>query len=231
MMQPTAHRPAGPSPSSTASIQRALGLLGPYRHVIWDWNGTLFDDVNLCVELISQLLDRRGLPALSLEKYRDIFTFPVRNYYVAAGLDFGNEPFEIVGREWMDSYERRKHECPLHLGTVELLKQLASRRVGQSILSAYSQHTLEQIVAHHGLLPFFQHLYGLDNIYAASKVVQGRKLMARLGHGPGQVVLIGDTIHDFEVAREIGADCLLVAHGHQSHARLASLGVPILSLD
>jgi phosphoglycolate phosphatase len=224
-MKPESDRSSAvPSP---LALESALETIGRYRHVIWDWNGTLFDDVGLCVDLISELLIKRGLPPISIERYRDIFTFPVKNYYAATGLDLEREPFERVGREWMDEYERRKHGCALHPGMGELLEGIAARGIGQSILSAYSQHTLIELVGHCGLTKYFQHLYGLDNIYAASKVDQGRKLMAILGHGPGETLLIGDTAHDYDVAREVGADCLLIAHGHQSLERLAKLGVPV----
>ncbi len=53
--------------------------------------------------------------------------------------------------------------------------------------------------------------------------------MQKLGNGKGETLLIGDTIHDFEVAREIGADCLLIANGHQSKGRLLTCGVPVLN--
>jgi len=41
--------------------------------------------------------------------------------------------------------------------------------------------------------------------------------------------LIGDTVHDYEVAREIGAKCLLIAGGHQSIEKLTACGVPVLN--
>ena len=40
-------------------------------------------------------------------------------------------------------------------------------------------------------------------------------------------MLIGDTIHDYEVAQEIGSECILMSHGHQDEARLLRLGIPI----
>ncbi|HSD64152.1 MAG TPA: HAD family hydrolase, partial [Ignavibacteriaceae bacterium] len=82
--------------------------MAKFKHIIWDWNGTLFNDVGLCLEIINGVLTRRNLNALSLKAYRKIFTFPVQDYYEKAGLDFSKYPFEVLGREWMDEYEIRK---------------------------------------------------------------------------------------------------------------------------
>ncbi len=203
-------------------------MLEKYKHIIWDWNGTLFDDTALCVDIINGVLKRRDLPPLSIENYREIFTFPVKNYYAKAGLDFTKYSFAELGREWMDEYEERKLECNLHKGTGEVLKYITSNEKDQSILSAYSQHTLVDIVKHFKLEHFFSYIVGLDNIYAASKVDLGKRLMKKLRNGKGEVLLIGDTVHDYEVAKEIGADCILIANGHQSKTNLLFCGVKVL---
>ncbi|MFA6978254.1 MAG: HAD hydrolase-like protein [Ignavibacteriaceae bacterium] len=196
-----------------------------YKHIIWDWNGTLFNDVEVCVSIVNSLLLNRSLPILSHEKYKDIFTFPVKDYYVTAGFDFEKEPFELVGKEWIDEYERRKYECGLSNSALPLLEKISSMKIDQSILSAYSQHTLVEVVESCGLTKYFSHLVGLDNIYASSKVKLGKELMIKLELNNGEALLIGDTTHDFDVATEIGADCILVASGHQNHKNLERCGV------
>lgn len=195
-------------------------MIEKYKHIIWDWNGTIFNDAGLCLELINELLSKRNLPVLTLEEYRNVFTFPIKDYYSLAGFDFTKESFEKVGMEWMNEYERRKYECSLHDGTIEVFDKISSLGIGQSILSAYSQNMLEELVEHYGLTKYFVHLYGLDNIYAASKVKLGKDLMKKLGNGKGETLLIGDTEHDYDVAFEIGADCVLIANGHQSKEKL-----------
>ncbi len=191
-----------------------------YKHIIWDWNGTIFNDVNLGIDIINKLLIPRGLSTLTVDIYKKVFTIPVKDYYANLGFDFSKEPFEIVGKYWMDEYERRKFECGLFNGVEKLMNKIQNLGIGQSILSAYSQHTLEEMVDHFNLRKYFTHIVGLDNIYAASKMHLGKDLMNRLGNGKGETLVIGDTLHDFEVASEIGADCVLVASGHQDKNRL-----------
>lgn len=199
------------------------------KHIIWDWNGTLFNDVELCREIINGILVRRNLNELSLAAYRDIFTFPVQDYYEKAGLDFTKYPFEVLGREWMNEYEVRKSECRLHDGATDILEKISEKGIGQSILSAYSQHTLVEIVRRLGLERYFSHMVGLDHIYATSKIENGKELMKKLGNGKGENLFIGDTVHDFEVAEEIGARCILIADGHQAKEKLEVCGAPVFN--
>lgn len=201
-------------------------MVEKYHHIIWDWNGTIFDDLELCHDIISKMLPQYGLKAISLKEYKDYFSIPVRDYYEKIGFDFEKESFEIIGRKWMDEYERRKFECGLSDGIIDVMKKIKSLGIGQSILSAYSQHTLDEMVEHYGLNEYFEYVVGLDNIYAASKMDQGKTLMEKIGNGKGKVLFIGDTIHDLEVAAEIGADCVLLSNGHQSSEKLEKLSRP-----
>lgn len=203
-------------------------MIKNYKHIIWDWNGTILNDVDLCVELINGLLKERNLRTISKDDYKSIFTIPVKNYYAALGFDFEKESFEIVGRQWMNEYERRKFECKVYSGVVDVMEKIRGWGIGQSILSAYSQHTLDEMTAHFGLLKYFSHIVGLDNIYAAGKLHLGQQLIKKLGNGKGETLMIGDTEHDFEVAEEMGADCVLLSSGHYDKKRLEKLGVTVL---
>jgi phosphoglycolate phosphatase len=203
-------------------------LLKQYKHILWDWNGTLFDDVYLCIDIINKILFKRNIETLSVEKYKQIFTFPVKDYYALAGFDFSKYPFELVGKEWVDEYERRKLECGLHNKAVEVLNLFAQLSINQSILSAYSQKKLIQIIKYFNLTTFFSNISGLDHIYATSKVEIGKQLLKKINYEKNEVLLIGDTIHDYDVAKQLGIDCLLISNGHQAKSRLLSCNVPML---
>ncbi|MCF8242300.1 MAG: HAD family hydrolase [Melioribacteraceae bacterium] len=198
-----------------------------YKHVIWDWNGTLLDDVFLCADIMNGILGKRNLPAITIDYYKSIFTFPVKDYYAKTGLDFEKETFDKLGLEFIVEYERRKTECTLYPGALDVLKKINELNIEQSILSAYSQHTLEEIVKYFKLDKFFIGLVGLDNVYAAGKMENGKKWIKELNHPDGSVLFIGDTLHDFEVANEIGADCIMISAGHQTKKTLETCGVPV----
>ncbi len=198
-----------------------------YKHIIWDWNGTLFNDVDLCVDIISSLLTKSNLPGLTKEQYRDIFTFPVKDYYVKAGFDLKDNSFEVLGKKWMDEYQVRRLEGKLFTDAKEILHIIKSNGIEQSILSAYKQDTLLELVDYFELRSYFRYLTGLNHIYATSKIDLGKELMEKLNHNGDDVLLIGDTVHDFEVSQEIGANCILIAEGHQSKQKLVECGVMV----
>lgn len=202
-------------------------MIEKYKHIIWDWNGTLFNDVDLCLSIINRILSYQNIQPLNKQKYLEIFTFPVEKYYAEAGLDFNLHSFEELGRDWMNEYESRKHECKLYNSAPNLLKIFSEEGIGQSILSAYSQNSLKQMVNNYDIGDYFINLAGLDHIYATSKIELGKELIKKIAPEDHEVLLIGDTLHDFEVAEAIGADCVLISEGHQSKSRLLKCGVPV----
>jgi phosphoglycolate phosphatase len=205
--------------------------ISDYNNIIWDWNGTLLNDVKLCADIMNNLLKSRSLPTITLEKYREIFTFPVKDYYIKAGHDFINESFEKIGKDFIDKYETRKNECALYPFAVEVLEIIQSLNIGQHLLSAYKQNNLVNIIKHFSIEKFFSSVRGLDHIYADGKMELGKKLLSDIsGDGnSGKFLLIGDTTHDYEVAKEINIDCLLVSNGHQANEKLKSIDVPVIN--
>lgn len=105
--------------------------------VVWDWNGTLLDDVALNCAIMNRMLRKRGKdPIPSLEVYRQIFGFPIKGYYERAGFDFTQEDYETVADEYMALYRRDSMECRLFPGARQVLSDLKVRNVRQVILSA-----------------------------------------------------------------------------------------------
>jgi phosphoglycolate phosphatase len=191
-----------------------------YRHIIWDWNGTLLDDLDYCLGVMNAILRPRGLPLLDRARYHTVFDFPVRDYYARLGFDAAKDSFEALSVEFIRGYDANRLTCGLHPNARAQLAAVQAAGLTQSILSAYRHETLVEIVTHFGLLPYFTHLAGLDNIYAHSKAELGRAQVAQLGLSPREILLIGDTLHDLHVAREIGVDCVLVAAGHHPADKL-----------
>ena len=196
--------------------------------IIWDWNGTLLDDVYVSLKSVNLLLAEKNLEILSHEHYLDLFTFPVKTYYERIGFDFNIEPFEITAHRFIEIYNAAVMDCGLHSGAIDILQFAAAKGLNQFILSAMEQQLLEETVKQNNIFSFFKAVYGLSNSYAISKVEIGMNLMEQNNLIPSKTLLIGDTIHDFEVARSIGCKCILVAKGHQSRSRLTSTGAKVI---
>ena len=198
-----------------------------YKHIIWDWNGTLLDDVDLSLEAINIVLARYNRPALQRKRYLKIFTFPVIEYYKILGFDFNKTPFSIIGTEFIDEYTARMFDVKLNSGAREFLDSVQQTNITQSLLSAAKVQMLEKLIEYHKLQDYFIRIVGLDNHYAYSKLEAGQAWMAELPFQPSEVLYIGDTIHDVDVARELGVDIALLSLGHTDYARLVDTGKPV----
>jgi phosphoglycolate phosphatase len=198
------------------------------KHIIWDWNGTLWNDTWLCVEINNHMLERRGLPPITIDTYRDKLCFPVTDYYCQLGFDYAVDPYNKLAEEFIEEYHRRRFECPLHDGAHELLSFFQTQGTPQAVLSAYEQTALLEATDYFELTGFFTDIVGLNDIYANGKVENGRKYIAGLDVDPDEVLFIGDTVHDFEVAEAMGVRSVLIDDGHNSRPRLEACGVPVL---
>ena len=199
-----------------------------YRHIIWDWNGTLFDDVHLCVDVMNGILRKNKMGEISIDHYKNIFTFPVSNYYKHLGLDTSEDNFKKLSIDFITEYESRKGESVLNEDANFILEEISRRGIKQSILSAYSEDTLEDLVKAMQIRHHFENIVGLDNIYAAGKNGIAKRLMKKIEEPKNEILLVGDTEHDSEIAGEIGVDSVLVSSGHQEKKKLLKTGVPVI---
>ena len=202
-----------------------------YEHLIWDWNGTLIDDVKMNLEIMNEQLADYGLPELTDERHREIFGFPLRDFYQKLGFDVKGHYFAQVSREFIEVYNQRKNQCRLHPECIDLLQKWRQSGKKQSILSAYEQANLLASLDHFQIRNYFQFIAGAQNHQGESKVEVGKKLLGKIDLSPQKIALIGDTVHDFEVATAMGVDCFLVTSGNQSMQRLLATGAPVLPLE
>lgn len=197
------------------------------REIIWDWNGTLLDDTQACVNAINAMLAKRSLAAIDRATYRTVFGFPVINFYRHLNFDIDHENWDDLAQEFhalflADQTIRLQPDAPTILST------LHTRGVAQSILSASEQMILEAMLVQYDIQAYFTHVCGVDNLHGRSKLATGHALMKQIARPREEVLLIGDTLHDVEVAEALGIACILIAHGHQAKSRLAATGRPVL---
>jgi len=192
--------------------------------VIWDFNGTLIDDAEHIVRSVNVLLARRDLPLLNVASFRDVFGFPIVDYYRKIGFDLSAESMSDLSAEFHEVYVPGLSACPLHEGVVEALAAFRKAGVRQFILSALEEALLRSAIDRLGITDFFEALYGLDHLEGDSKLARARSLLDDFDIPPDTAILIGDTDHDAEVAEALGVSAALVATGHQSAHRLRAAG-------
>jgi len=198
----------------------------PYDRVIWDFNGTILDDLTVGIESADELLVRHGLPPMrTVERYYEVFGFPIRDYYERIGFDFSKTDYAVLAHEWVEIYLRRVKEAPVREGILPVIGELSRLGVRQTVLSMTECAMLHRQIEDLGLNGVFDEICGLDNIYAKSKLELATTW--RLNHADERVLLIGDTSHDAESAAVIGCDCVLLTGGHESREALSQSGFPV----
>ena len=185
-----------------------------YDYLVLDFNGTIIDDVDLCLNILNHLLEERNYKKVSLEEYKHIFTFPIKKYYINAGFDLEKYSFTSISNEFISLYQKASLNCKLYEGINELIDKCNKNEVKVVLLSASQIDNLKEQTDHFGLSEKFEAILGTSTIEAASKVEIGKNYFK--DKQDKKILFVGDTTHDAEVASAIGADALLITHGHQA---------------
>lgn len=196
----------------------------PNGMIFWDWNGTLMDDVEYTRSCLNGVLAEYGYPQrYDLTAYREVFGFPIEEYYRRVGFDFARHPYPVLAQSFMDRYNAGVDTCPAAAPAAKTLETLRQKGWKQAVLSASRRDYLIEQVSARGLEGYFTELLGLQDIYGVSKVQVGQEWLRKSGLDPASCVMVGDTDHDAEVAAALGTKCVLTTTGHQSRARLEAV--------
>ena len=198
------------------------------KHIFLDFNGTLLDDVDLCLELLNWMLKDQNKELVDINKYKNIFTFPVSDYYIKAGIDFNIESFDSLAHRFMDRYTKDYVKCKLYDGVKDTLLFLRTKGYKLYILSASKQSILNMQCEHFHLTHFFDDIIGVNDIYATSKEKIAIDYIKLHDINPDEAIFIGDTLHDNFVANQIGTKSMLVLCGHQSRDVLKKANVKLI---
>ncbi|MEU8528661.1 HAD family hydrolase [Streptomyces sp. NPDC048629] len=201
------------------------------KHLVWDWNGTLLDDIHAVIGATNAAFEELGLEAITLERYRELYTVPVPKFYERL---MGRLPTDA---EWvvMDDafhkhYWARADACGLTAGAAELLAERQAAGRTQSLLSLAPHDRLIPIVRRHGIEERFVRVDGRVDASTAGKAEHMVRHLRALGSGvsPERVVVIGDAADDAVAAAHVGAKAVLFTGGSHSRASLARVGVPVV---
>ncbi len=204
-----------------------------YKNIIWDWNGTLFDDIQISVEAVNEMLSIKGYgKTVSYDRYREIFCFPVIEYYKKVGFDFSRHSFDELAKLYVERYSEKQNSAALFDGAKSVLEEFKSNGINQTVISVCEKERLAYQVGLFGIEGYFSDVLGTDDNYAVSKVDIAKKYFSEVGINPREVLFVGDTCHDYETACAVGCSCVLVGAGHQNKNVLKKTGATVIdSLD
>ena len=186
------------------------------KHVIWDWNGTLINDAQLCVSIVNKILSKNLLSKVSLSFYRENFCFPVRAYYEKIGLSCEGASYRELSEQFISEYRRLWKTCQLQTNALSVIRSLKQAGIGQSILSAAKSMDLQLFLGEFGLNQYMDVVSGVSNVLASGKIEISKRHLLDIGMEPAEVLLVGDTKHDEEISKHLSTSCILFTEGHNS---------------
>jgi phosphoglycolate phosphatase-like HAD superfamily hydrolase len=201
-------------------------------HVIWDWNGTLLDDVGAVVEATTVVFRQAGIRVeVTGDVYRRSFTRPVHLFYERLlGRPIGHDEWVRLDHAFHVEYARLEDRCTLAAGAREVLGEIRELGWTQSVCSMLPEEYLLPAVERQGIAGHFVRIDGLRGAERGGAKLAN--LVAHLGHlgvAPSGTVMVGDTVDDAVAARGAGIACILLDGGAGLHDQetIRGAGVPV----
>ncbi len=200
-------------------------------HLVWDWNGTLLDDISAVIGATNAAFAEIGLETITLERYRELYCVPVPLFYERLmGRLPTDAEWEVMDEAFHRHYTEHRIGCTLTAGVEELLHEWRLAGRSQSLLSMYGHEQLVPVVRGYGIESHFIRVDGRTGPSGGSKALHMERHLAALADtaAPEHTVVIGDAVDDAVAASHVGARAVLYTGGSHSRASLESVGVPVV---
>ncbi|MFF0307600.1 HAD family hydrolase [Streptosporangium sp. NPDC004379] len=199
------------------------------KHIVWDWNGTLFHDIDAVVEATNAVFEPYGLAPYDVEGFRTVYSRPIWTAYERMlGRSLLDGEWERLDVGFHDHYHRLMPGCGLAADALATLLSWEESGGGQSLLSMWAHDRLVPKVTELGIARHFLRIDGLLAGSGSRKAESMAAHLAALGTDPADVLVIGDSLDDAHAARHVGARAVLYSGGVTGRAALATCGVPVV---
>lgn len=199
-----------------------------YDCIAWDWNGTVLNDLDAAIGAVNMMLEARQKEPITFEQYYSYMDTPIIKFYEHI-LDLEKEKFSDISKEYNINYNMLLTGDEVSGETRECLEELKAKGANQIILSSFELNKLTELLKEYGVYGYFSAVLGAGDFHAGSKTERAVNYLKENGISPEKTVIIGDMLHDAEVADEVGCDCILVLGGHHSKEILLTAGYPVVN--
>lgn len=198
-----------------------------YTHIIWDWNGTLLNDIGASLASVNDMLSMRGMPHINNVYYKECIGVPIIKFYEKV-FDLEKEDYSLIIKQYNEGYLRHLADCDLTDGAHEALEFFKEKGLKQVVVSSSNNEQLCRNAEKYGVSGYFDELLGASDFFAGSKIERAAEYLRKNGAEKGRVLVVGDLEHDAEMAAELGADCVLLTSGHEHPERLKNAKMPLI---
>jgi phosphoglycolate phosphatase-like HAD superfamily hydrolase len=196
------------------------------KHLVWDWNGTLLDDLHLVVSSSNVAFASAGGRDVDADEHRRAFRRPVADFYAEMlGRAIGEEEFGRLDQIFHDAYRLGLTDVSLAADAQAAIKTWPG---SQSLLSMWFHHELVPAVESYGLSGLFTRIDGLQaELGGGFKAAHLSAHLAGIGVAGTDVVMIGDSLDDADAAESVGGRAVLYTGGFTDPSRLRESGRPV----
>jgi len=208
-----------------------MGMKGTQAHLVWDWNGTLLDDISAVIEATNAAFAEIGLEPITLERYRELYCVPIPRFYERLmGRLPSDAEWTVMDEAFHRHYVEHRIGCGLTTGVEELLREWQVAGRSQSLLSMYGHDQLVPVVRDYGIESRFIRVDGRTGPSGGTKALHMERHLGALATSvvPERTVVIGDAVDDALAAAHVGARAVLFTGGSHSRSSLESVGVPVV---
>lgn len=201
------------------------------KRIVWDFNGTILDDGGPHFRAVNTLIRLTGGQEVTQEQLAERFVIPVATFYGGQGCDI--QLLNTSTAIYYKCYEYHALDCQTHQYVPEILELLTAQKVEQIIVSNNTHESihwhLERLHLGHHFSAVQANEYGNDVVHKQTKGDRVKELVH--GYGVEEVLIIGDTVEEIEIARKLGIRSISIVSGYQAKHRLEQAGPPFMLLD
>ncbi|MGW0801730.1 HAD family hydrolase [Nonomuraea sp. NPDC002799] len=196
------------------------------KHIIWDWNGTLFHDIDAVVGATNELFRPYALPEMTADGFRAVYTRPIWVAYERMlGRPLAEGEWELLDDGFHEHYFRLSDACGLAADAEHVLRSWTGT---QSLCSMAPHVHLVPKVDSFGITRHFTRIDGLLGVTGGEKATHMTAHIQALSVDPGEVLVIGDSVDDGLAAQHVGARAVLYTGGMTTRAELEGTGLPVV---
>lgn len=201
------------------------------KTIVWDWNGTLLNDVDVNINIVNKMLADFDIQTISKDYYRSIFSFPIYAFYKKLGFKIDDNPslYKALIEKYNKMYCDQLLSGSLYPNVDNMLQYLHKFNVQNIILSGQNQKDLDDQVDYFGIRKYFHIVKGSKEKDASDKEQQLSNILQCQNLSPKDILIIGDTIFDWELAAAYDSPCVLFTHGHQDEKTLSQTPAKVFS--
>jgi phosphoglycolate phosphatase len=190
--------------------------------IIFDWDGTLMDSAALIADSVQAAARDLGLPVPDDERARHIIGLGLVDALRYAMPELRPERYQDAAARYRHHYLSRDHQLSLFAGAEELVAELARGERFLAVATGKSRVGLDRALAESGLGTYFHATRCADECHSKPHPQMVEELMAEFGAMPEATLMVGDTIHDLQMAKNAGIPSLAVSYGAHPRALLES---------